>query len=177
MRIAQQCGWWWPFANAVIVTERPSLLQRDVAHRLHSGDGAALAYSDGWSIHAWHGFRVPAWVIEEKHKLNPKVIQEERNAELRRVMFEIYTPERYISETGAVLLSEDTNLGYPRKLYEVALGAGRARVVHLVNHSLEPDGTRREFWLGMPDDVTSPHEAVARSFGFHPEHYKEACAS
>jgi hypothetical protein len=160
-----------------IVSDRPEYIRIDENRRPHCADGPSHQWRDGWTVYHWHGYRVPSWFIEQKHLITPAAIVAEKNAELRRVMFEIYTPQRFIAETGAVLLSEDVNLGQPRRLYEAAVGPDRLRVLHVVNHSLEPDGSRREFWLGMPDEVASPHDAVARSFGFNPSYYREACAS
>ncbi len=174
---ARSCGWMFAYNSIAFASDRPSMLGFDAQRRLHSSTGPAIRFRDGYSLFAWHGYRIPDWVIEEKHKLNPKVIAGEKNAELRRVMFEIYGADRFIAETGAKLLTEDTNLGNPRRLYEAEIGSDRVRVLHVINHSLEPDGSRREFWLTMPGEVTTPHEAVAFSFGFRPEHYSEACAT
>jgi hypothetical protein len=112
-------------------------------------------------------------VIEEKHRLNPEVIAAEGNAELRRVMLEIYGFGRWISETGATLISEDVNHDHPRKLYEATLVGERIRIIHVVNGSLEENGSRREFFLGASEDAATPHEAVAASYGFNPSFYTE----
>ena len=34
-KITKECGWWWPFENAVILTERPRYISRDDQFRLH----------------------------------------------------------------------------------------------------------------------------------------------
>lgn len=57
--IARHAGWWWPFAGAVILSERPCRLSRDERGRLHAEDGPAIQYPDGWGVWAWHGVRVP----------------------------------------------------------------------------------------------------------------------
>ena len=63
LRVAVSAGWWWPFTNAVIITERPTTLHVDPQGDLHRADGPALVYPDGWSLYAWHGTLVPSWVI------------------------------------------------------------------------------------------------------------------
>jgi hypothetical protein len=88
-------------------------------------------------------------------------------------MLEIYGFGRWISETGAKLISEDVSHGMPRKLYEATLSGEGVRVLHVVNGSLEDDGSRREFFLGAEDDVNTPHDAVAASYGFNPNSYSE----
>jgi hypothetical protein len=177
MHLAKVAGWWWPFEGACIITERPCVLKRDNSLRLHCEDGHAIQYPDGWGVYAWHGVRIPGWMVENKSQITPETINEEQNAELRRVMLEIYGFERWVHETGASVVAEDVNLGLPRKLYLAKVAGEPVNVLCVENHSLEPDGSRRRFHLGMPTTVSTPHEAVALSFGFNPAHYKEACAS
>ena len=61
IRVARYAGWWWPFERVCIVTERPSLLVRDAEHRLHSTDGPALRYPDGWVMDATLGILPSGW--------------------------------------------------------------------------------------------------------------------
>jgi hypothetical protein len=89
IRAAQVAGEWWPFDGACMVTECPIALHHDDFYRLHCDSGPALIYPDGWSIHSWHGTSIPAWMIEEKHRITPRSIDAEDNAELRRIMLEI----------------------------------------------------------------------------------------
>jgi hypothetical protein len=46
--------------------------------------------------------------------------------------------------------------------------------MHLTNGSLEPDGSRREFFLGAPPEARSPHDVVAASYGRPAAKYVEA---
>ena len=86
MHAARSCGWWWPLRGAVVITDRPAEIHRDSAGRLHRTDGAALLYRDGWGVYAWHGIRVPAWVIDHPERIDRAAIDAEGNAEVRRVM-------------------------------------------------------------------------------------------
>jgi len=174
MRLAAVAGWWWPFGGACIITERPTVLHRDEAGRLHCDNGPALAYSDGWAIHAWHGLRIPAWLIEEKARLTPDAIEAEDNAELRRVMLEIFGFDKYIEARGAELIAEDECLGLPRQLFAIDLGGEPVRVLRVVNGTIEPDGHRRQFHLGVPLECNTPQEAVAWSYGRPAQFHTEA---
>nr|WSZ19526.1 hypothetical protein OH837_42580 [Streptomyces canus] len=58
MRVARSAGRWWPFENAVVLTERPTVLHRDDQGRLHCEAGPAVAYPDGFAVWAWHGVRL-----------------------------------------------------------------------------------------------------------------------
>ena len=63
--IARSAGLWWPFANAVFFTERPSEIHLDAQKVPHRDDGPAIVYRDGWSVYAWNGKHVPkAWIMQ-----------------------------------------------------------------------------------------------------------------
>jgi hypothetical protein len=176
-RLAEACGWCWAFSGAAIMTDRPSRLTRDGAFRLHGEDGPALEYRDGFSIYAWHGYRIPAshtWIIADKAKITPDAIDAEPNAELRRVMLEIMGFERYVEARGGKVVSEDTSHGRPRRLIEAEVGAETIRILDVQNGSLEDDGSRRRFHLGALRGAETPHQAVAMSYGRNPRTYGEA---
>jgi hypothetical protein len=178
MRLAAVAGWWWwPFQGTCIISERPTILHRDAAGDLHCDTGPAIAFPDNWAIHAWHGMQIPAWFIEERHRLTPDSIDAEANAELRRVMLEIFGFDRYIEARGARLVAEDECLGLPRQLFEIDLAGERFRVLRVVNGTLEADGRRRQFHLGVPLECNTPHEAVAWSYGRPPAKYREGLRS
>jgi hypothetical protein len=82
---AHTCGAWLPMRGAVIVGDRPDNIRRDNTGRLHSNNGPALTYADGYTLHAWHGTRVPAWVIDAP---TIEQIAVERNTEIRRCAIE-----------------------------------------------------------------------------------------
>ena len=48
-----------------------------------------------------------AYVVETPEAITPKDIDEESNAEVRRIMIERYGPARYLKDDGAVKVSED----------------------------------------------------------------------
>ncbi|GAA5180635.1 hypothetical protein GCM10023322_13380 [Rugosimonospora acidiphila] len=59
-------GRWWPHPAACVVAERPFRLaveQTESGLRLHSAQGPALAYRDGFAGYAWHGVPVRPQVI------------------------------------------------------------------------------------------------------------------
>ena len=81
--VARSCGWWWPFADAVILTERPNKILRDDQNRLHCENGPALSYPDGFSVYAWHGTRLPAEWVENRATIDPAIILKAENVEQR----------------------------------------------------------------------------------------------
>jgi hypothetical protein len=178
---AQHCGWWWPFANAVIITERPRTLVHDAEGRLHREDGPALQYPDGWGIWAWHGVRVPQDVIERPETITVEQIEHERNAEVRRVLITRYGQDRYLRDSGAQQLHRDEWGALWRK--ELA-GDEPLVMVQVTNSTAEPDGTYKDYFLrvqpelrplrddglGEPQELTALN-AVASTFGMTGREY------
>ena len=182
-RLAAAAGWWWPFRNLCIVTDRPEELHRDEAKRLHSDTGPAIKYRDGWSVYSWHGYRLPVgkeWIIADPSRLSPNSIDAEENTEIRRIMLEVFGFEKYIQVRGARVVDEDEMFGRPRRLLEMKVRGESMRVMDVHNGSLEPDGTRRRFFLGVARHrrtgavARTVSEAVANSYGIEPKAYAEA---
>ncbi|MUL78927.1 DUF6745 domain-containing protein [Mycolicibacterium sp. CBMA 226] len=58
---AESAGYWWPFADFVMVSDLPIELHIESGPegpRLHRDRGPAALWSDGWAIHAVHGRRL-----------------------------------------------------------------------------------------------------------------------
>jgi hypothetical protein len=167
-------SWRWMHPKFCIVSDRPASIKIDHLRRPHCEDGPSHEWRDGWRLYHWHGQRVDPDIIERRHEITPTMIRAEKNAEMRRVLTEIYAhvhgPGKIIQDMGAKLMSEDTAQDRPRRLYEVDGG----RFIHVINGSLEPDGTRREFFLGADPDAKTPHDAIAASYGRPARRYREA---
>nr|WP_316652426.1 hypothetical protein [uncultured Gellertiella sp.] len=43
-------GWWWPFDDLVVPTDRPVEIHRDETGQVSRDDGPAVLYADGWGI-------------------------------------------------------------------------------------------------------------------------------
>jgi hypothetical protein len=54
-RVARAAGCWWPFANAVVLSERPTELHLNADFVPHRGGGAAALFRDGTTLWAWNG--------------------------------------------------------------------------------------------------------------------------
>ncbi|MFJ1857035.1 DUF6745 domain-containing protein [Streptomyces anulatus] len=160
--VARNAGWWWPYEHAVVISGRPDVLHRDEAGRLDHGEGPALAYGDGFALHAWRGMPVPAAFLAELPSLTPERIRSEENAELRRVMLEYYGYDRYLTESGAEPVHRDeTGI-----LWRIALdGDEDVVMVEVVNSTPEPDGTYRTYWLRVPPATRTAKDGVAWTFG------------
>ncbi|UUU26806.1 DUF6745 domain-containing protein [Streptomyces sp. DSM 40750] len=167
--VARTAGWWWPYENVAVVAERPVELHRDEAGRLDRGDGPALAYADGFALHAWRGLPVPGEFLDRLDSLTPERIRAEENAELRRVMLEYYGYDRYLEQSGAQPVHRDET----GVLWRTALpGDEDVVMVEVVNSTPEPDGTSRTYWLRVPPTTTTAREGVAWTFGLSAEAYE-----
>ncbi|GAA5021510.1 DUF6745 domain-containing protein [Streptomyces siamensis] len=166
--ICRSAGWWWPFARVAVLSERPVALHRDEAGRLDHGDGPALAYPDGFALHAWRGMPVPADFLAELPTLTPERIRSEENAELRRVMLEYYGYDRYLADSGARPVHQDET----GTLWRIDLADDEPVVmVEVLNSTPEPDGTRRTYWLRVPPSTRTAKAGVAWTFGLQAEVY------
>lgn len=150
------------------VCERPTRLAITEFGQLHNSDGPALAYSDGFQIHAWDGVLVPSDIIDFPDTITCQSIDNEINAEVRRVMLERFGQARYIEESGAVRVHED-DFG---TLYRKELQGDEPLVmVKVVNSSPEPDGTYKDYFLRVPPQISTAREAVAWTFDLKESDY------
>jgi hypothetical protein len=190
-QIAQSAGWWWPFAGAVILTDRPDILSRDDQGRLHSLTGPAIRYRDGWGIYAVHGVRVTDLPIERPEEITVAMIDSERNTEMRRILIDRYKhgeeisgASAYIRDAGGKILDHDERYGTLRRR-EIPDDEPIV-TVEVVNGSREPDGSFKRYWLrvnpecrpmfegkppGAPQKLTALN-AVASTYGMRGEEYR-----
>jgi hypothetical protein len=174
--VARCAGWWWAYLDFAIVTDRPARLRRDSHGRLHCGDGPALAYRDGWGMWAWHGRRVPEWVITAPE---PGRIATEPNVEVRRCAIESLGWDRFAVAAGLAAVCEPVpdpaNPGQQLALYDVPerLWGARVRLLLCANGAREPDGSRRTHGLTVPAGIGDPVEAAAWTVGLARDEYAQ----
>ncbi|MFJ6378796.1 DUF6745 domain-containing protein [Kitasatospora sp. NPDC092039] len=169
--LAREVGWWWPYRDVALLSERPTALHRDEAGRLDRADGPALEYADGFALHAWRGMPVPAEFLAGLAGVTVERIRTEENAELRRVLLEHYGYERYLTDSGAEPVHRDET----GVLWRIVLPDDEPVVmVEVVNSTPEPDGTHRTYWLRVPPSTRTARAGVAWTFGipesaYHPQ--------
>jgi len=177
--LARSCGWWWPRDHVCVLAERMSAIHTepipdgDGQLRLHSADGPAIEYPDGWTVHVWHGTRVPSWVIEE-----PTVdrIAAETNVEVRRCAIEKIGWAAFIDQAGLRFVScaaDPGNPGAELRLYDLPYERWGAstRLLLAVNGSVERDGTRRRYGLRVPPWFDDPLDAAGWTYGLSGAQY------
>ncbi len=164
--LGQTCGWWWPFANVVILTERPKRIARDEQNRLHCETGKAIEYPDGWGVYSWHGTRVPEDWIEQKNKLNPVDILAHANIEQRRAGCEIIGWDKMLKLLDAKVVDQDVDpeIG---TLLRVDLPDAPGSMFLRVQC-----GTGRKFAIPVPAEMTTALAANAWTYDLKPLEYK-----
>jgi hypothetical protein len=174
--LAQSAGWAAPHQNICWVSERHHILSRDDRGRLHCENGPAVAYPDGWAIYAAHGVRVPRDVIEHPSQIDIARIDKQTNAEVRRVMIDRYRhgeevsgAAAFIRDAGSERLDHDERFG---TLWRRNVPDDEPIVmIELVNSTPEPGGRRKRYWLRVPPNMTTAHEAVAWTFNVPAKDY------
>ena len=181
--VVAETGWLIPTRGAVIAGARPAVLHRDARGDLHNPAGMALAYPDGWGFYAWHGRRVPRWVIVAP---STEAITTEKNVEVRRCAIESLGWDRFIAEAGlvpvtaghgkdvtAACVPDPGNPGQHLVLYDVPerLWGSRIRLLMCTNGTPERDGSRRRYGLTVPAHISDPVEAAAWTAGLGKHEY------
>lgn len=110
----------------------------------------------------WRGVAVNRRIVFEPETLPTAEILAERNAEVRRVMIERVGLERFLSESKAETLHEDTDPGGARKLYRLPLPGDE----DLVCVSVNCPSTGRHYLIRVPPTMKTCHQAVAWTAGF-----------
>ena len=165
---SRECHFWWPYENMVFLSERPASVNVDSQGRLHCENDSALYYHDGYGLYMWHGVRVPKWVITEKELITPEKIFAEQNAEVRRIMTEIYGFRKFgddlIKSGKAKLVDEKTVWDETVKYYHYNDGDATMGFVHVINGTVEADGTKHEFILTVKADNNNAEQAVLSTY-------------
>jgi len=161
----------WMFRDVVVFCERPTSISRDEQHRIHSDSGPAVGFSDGWGVWAIHGVRVPRYVVESPSEITVEKIESENNAEVRRVMIERYSTDRYLLDSKAEKIHEDD---FGTLLRKEIPGDEPLVMVKVVNSTPDPDGSFKDYFLRVPPTMQRAREAVAWTFGVEESDYEPA---
>ena len=162
------CGGFVLHDDVALLSERHAFLRRDDDGRLHGEGGPAVAWPDGFAVHAWHGVRVPADVIEQPEALDPRAVLDEPNVEIRRVMIELLGWERLVRGLRLEPIAEDA----AGRLWRVEQPFDEAIVlVEVENATPDPDGSRKRYFLRVPPGLSTAWDAVAWTFDTEADSY------
>jgi hypothetical protein len=151
-----------------IVSNFPEILKVDDQNRPHASEGPSHKWRDGFSLYYWHGVRVTRQIIEAPETLTIAQIEQETNAEVRRVMIERYGLSKFLLDSNARKISED-DFGI---LYRKPVAGDEDIVmVKVVNSTAEPDGSFKDYFLRVPPDIKTAKQACAWTFGLSEKEY------
>jgi hypothetical protein len=88
-----------------VVSDMPTKIKRDEQNRLHSEEGSAIEFADGYKLHMYHGIAVPEKWITNPEKLTKKDWSNESNLEKRRVIQELMG-DKFPKKIGSKLISK-----------------------------------------------------------------------
>ena len=162
--VCRSVGWWYPFNDFVILTDRPEHIRRDEQARPHHETEMAVRYRDGTGMHAWHGTRAPDEWFDGKLPAAGDALKWE-NMEQRRVACEMIGWARILEELEARTIDtdKDPEIG---ELVEVDIpDIGRERFLRV------RCGTGRTFALAVPPNMRTALEANAWTWGVEPQEY------
>jgi len=177
--LARSTGPWWPYPDACVMIERPARCETQPQSSgpgrgwvvLHSLDGPALAWRDGFAIHAWHGAVVP-----ERYTTGEASAEDwlgERNAEFRRLIAERMGYAQLLDQVDAEKITSD-EYGTLWRIPSHRAGDEDVVLVDVVNSTVEPDGSQRRYVLRVPPGQRVPRDAIGWTFGLPPGTYQPA---
>ena len=154
--------------RGIEVCTPPSLVRTDDQRRLHSASGPAFVWLNDIQDYYWHGVHVDSYVVDNPERITVADIEGESNAEVRRVKIERFGQARYLVESGAREIHRD-DFG---TLYSKHIsGDEPLLMVKVVNTTIEPDGSFKDYFLRVPPTMRTARAAVAWTFGKSPEDY------
>jgi hypothetical protein len=177
-------GFFWVLVDWIVAVPRPAISV--VGGVLHDAAGPAVSWPGGERHWFWRGLRVPQRVIEEPDSLTPSDVHHEWNVEVRRVILERMGFDRYVREAGGRVIAEDdygrlwrcSPMPTASPLALLEMGISEPLVfVEVENATRAPDGSARRYFLRVPPTVSTPHEAVAWSFGLPASRYSPSAES
>jgi hypothetical protein len=168
-RLAWAADWMIPHKHICWVSEPPDSVRTDAQGRLHSAEGPALKYRDGWTAYAWKGVEVPARVIDHPEHITHADIEFAPDIHVRRCMIDRLTAERFIASGAAFRIAEDeTGVLWERRWPDGDAWAA----VEVINGTPEPDGSRKRYFLQVPPNMLTARSAVAWTYGMTARQYR-----
>jgi hypothetical protein len=152
--LSKEISYWYPYEEVVVISTRHTLLSTDEFGQLHNLNGPSLQFEDGYSVYAVHGVRVPAKVITHTNDITIEDIEKEDNAEVRRVMIDLYGAEKYLLNSDFEVLDEDKDqFNRPRRLLRKEELQDSIVFVEVTNSSPELDSSYKKYYLPVHPEL------------------------
>lgn len=171
LQLTRVAGWYLPHAKVCWLSQRPVHYSFDDRGQPHSSTGPAITFPDHFQVYAWHGVLVNEKAILRPHELTVEEIDSETNAEVRRVLIERLGEEKYFQSGETIVIDEDPEVGTLLMKRNHNRQEEPILMVRVENSTVEPDGSRKIYYLRVPPGMETAREAVAWTFGvnyYHP---------
>jgi len=144
MDLSKVCGWWTPMENIAILSHKPLKIHMDEQNRTHNINGPAIKFrgNDLCDVYIVHGVRVTKKVVDRNYTVDD--IDKEPNAEVRRVMIELYGQSKYLMDSNAKEIhSDDFGTLYLKEIPDDE----PLMMVKVVNSTPEEDGSFKDYFI------------------------------
>lgn len=169
VEVAKECGWGIFMDEVSLVSEKPEQLHLDSQTRLHNTEGPAFSFRDGFKIYSVNGVVVPEDIIEDRSSLTVDRIDKESNAEIKRIMINLFGQDNYLMAGGAEVIDNDPEFGTLYKKH-IEGDPEDLLMVKVVNATPEPEPDEngnpiyKDYFLRVPPTVKTAQEAVEWTF-------------
>lgn len=142
MDLAKVGGWWWPYENVCIMSERPTEIHVNDRGDLHNFNGPAILYNDGFCLYAFNGIDVPKELSEKSAtEITKDDFIKQENADIRREISNKIGIHRTMELLGAEVV--DTSKFKLGGKYELLLisydNKGKRPYLKMHNPSIDSD--------------------------------------
>lgn len=171
--VLTETGWLFATEDVCIMIDRPLEIHLNPSTgRLHHETDMAMKWRNGWGIYAIDDVAVTKEIVDMQ--FTAADIDSDPNVERRRIMLNRYGIEKYIRESNARIIHQDSfGVLYSREVELDELDFFREPIcaVRVRNSTPEPDGSYKEYFLRVPPGMRTAREAVAWTFGFKVDDY------
>ena len=167
----------------------PLQMKKTVEGKLHCSDGPAFIsptrciwYNDGkkhgLSVDRWgtvnyyfEGIRVPDRFFTHPDELTIEEILKQDNTEVRYAGIRIMGLEKLKNCQGYHLIHSDPSIGAELFSFDGVFDLIKLTFVQVTNSTAELDGTYKKYFLMVPPEMKTCHDAIAWTFREKPEDY------
>ena len=104
--IDSNIGFWYPFDGICLISRTPELIKFNGDKVLHSEDGPAIRFKDGFEVYSWGGVRIPGdWIKGDLPTPQEALVWD--NVEQRRCLCEIIGWDKILNTLDAVTIDKD----------------------------------------------------------------------
>jgi hypothetical protein len=176
-KVCESVNYVWPNRDFVMVCARPKAIRRNAEGRLHSTEGLAIEYPDGWGLYMIHGVKFTEEQFEKAKKATLKELISWEDIDQRAALLRDKPLEEMLKEAKAVLMDKTDECG-GYELYELDLGfRSKVRCMKYMGWSHYGEGRRKTYVKFVPPASSNCLETIAKLRGLTVEEFRSAVKS